>query len=562
MFNTQGDIQTPLRCRHRAARAATLLVFLTVVALGLTGCDPTGDIRFNATPRAVDRVDGVGWAVSLTPSRIYLGGTFTTVRSPGGQSRGSWANLAAFDRNTGAVITGFRADTNGIVRTLAVSGNTLYLGGDFTTVNGQPRARVAAVDLDTGAVKAFRADTNRVNKVVVAGDRLYVAGTFSTIGGVTRNRVAALDLTTGAVDPTFNPDVNASVNTIAAHADRSRVYIGGLYTSVHGTSTTRLTALDGHTGAVVAPTFSDVSGEALDLDLSPSGTRLAAALGEYGNQGAVFNTTTGSKGFRQRCGGDAQAVVIVGDNWYTGNHEECEGDDTIRLVGNSMLTGARQTDWLPAFDRFWGVRDLASDGQILVAAGDFTSVAGVAAQGLAVFDAAPPPPPAPVTLNADATWRYLDTGTMPNDWYLPSFDDSAWPQGGAQLGYGDGDESTVIGWGPNSGQKYVTSWFRTKFLATAVPATLTLDLVADDGAVVYVNGVEVVRDNMPGGADVASLRASSGRSGSAENAVRSFTVPPELVQVGINDIAVSVHQDSPGSSDISFSAALHSTAAP
>jgi outer membrane protein assembly factor BamB len=376
---------------QRGRRFAGHLVLAATVALGalgLTACDPEGDIRFLDAPLATHRVDGVGWAVALTPNRIYLGGTFTTVRNQSGQAQGSFANLAAFDRTTGTVIPGFRADTNGIVRTVAVSGNTLYLGGDFTTVNGQPRARVAAVDLTTGAVRAFRADTNRVNKVVVGGDRLYVAGAFTAIGGVPRNRVAALDLTTGAVDPTFDPNVNAMVNTIAVRPDRSRVFIGGLYTNVHGTATTRLTALDGHTGAVVGPTFLDVSGEALDLELNKAGTRLVAALAEYGNQGAVFNTSTGSKVFRQRCGGDAQAVAIAGDNWYTGVHEECEGDVSIRLVGNSLLTGARQSEWLPAFDRFWGVRDLATDGRILVVAGDFTTVAGVPAQGFALFPAA------------------------------------------------------------------------------------------------------------------------------------------------------------------------------
>jgi len=308
-------------------------------------------------------------------------------------------------------------------------------------------------------------------------------------------------------------------------------------------------------------TFLDVSGEALDLELNKDGTRLAAALAEYGNQGALFNTTTGSKMFRQRCGGDAQAVAIAGDNWYTGYHEECEGDFTIRLVGNSMLTGARQTDWLPAFDRFWGVRDLATDGRVLVVAGDFTSVAGVPAQGFTIFPAAPPPAPPPVSLPANATWRYLDSGVLEPGWSDPTFDDTTWAQGPAQLGYGDGDEATVISYGPNANQKYVTSWFRTSFLATAVPATLTLDLVADDGAVVYLNGVEVLRDNVGPGDDVAALRAASGRSGTAENAVRSFVLPPELVTAGINTIAVSVHQDLPTSSDLSFSAALRSTAA-
>ena len=72
--------------------------------------------------------------------------------------------------------------------------------------------------------------------------------------------------------------------------------------------------------------------------------------------------------------------------------------------------------------------------------------------------------------------------------------------------------------------------------------------------------MEVVRDNVGPGSDETALRAISGRSGSAENAVRSFALPTNLINVGINTIAVSVHQDTPSSSDLSFSAALRSTA--
>ena len=88
-----------------------------------------------------------------------------------------------------------------------------------------------------------------------------------------------------------------------------------------------------------------------------------------------------------------------------------------------------------------------------------------------------------------------------------------------------------------------------------------VDLVADDGAIIYLNGVEVQRDNVGAGTDSATLLAASNRSGSTESQVRTFTIPPELVQVGTNVIAVSVHQDWEASSDLSFDAALRSTAA-
>lgn len=542
-------------------RIIVRLAVAGLLLIGATACEPSGPVRYLDAPIASYRVNGIGWSTIIVGNTVYVGGAFTTVTDQQGATVASRANLAAFDKTTGALLTAFRADTNGTVRALASDGTNLYVGGDFTTLGGIGRGRLAAVDPVTGALRtAWRADAaSRISSLSVGGNRLYAAGTFGAVGGVTRNRVAAVDLATGAVDPLFDPDVDNTVSTIAALPDRSRVFIGGSYTSVGGVASWGLTALRGDTGAVTTPTFRDVSGQALDLMLQPGGAHLAASLGDYGNQGAWFDTTTGAKVFRQRCDGDGQAVAVIGTTMLTGFHEACEGNASVRLVANSTDTGARDLTWLPSFDRFWGVRDLAVDGSTLVVAGDFTNVAGVPAQGFAVFRAAPPPPPPPVRLPRGSTWRYLDAGVLQAGWAGPAFDDGAWASGRAELGYGDGDESTVVSYGPSATNKYVTTWFRTTFQATAVPSTLTLDLVADDGAVVYLNGIEVARDNVGAGTDSATLRAASNRSGAAETAVRSLTLPPELVQVGANTLAVSVHQDVPGSSDLSLDAALRST---
>ena len=93
-----------------------------------------------------------------------------------------------------------------------------------------------------------------------------------------------------------------------------------------------------------------------------------------------------------------------------------------------------------------------------------------------------------------------------------------------------------------------------------MPSALTLDLLDDDGAVVYVNGVEVARDNLPAGTVTGATRASANRSGAAESEIHTFSIPPSLVHTGTNTIAAEVHQDAPTSSDLSFQAALSSTA--
>src|SRR5467141_1189505 len=71
---------------------------------------------------------------------------------------------------------------------------------------------------------------------------------------------------------------------------------------------------------------------------------------------------------------------------------------------------------------------------------------------------------ADVLVPAGSVWKYLDNGSdQGTAWVAPSFDDSAWASGPAQLGYGDGDEATVVGFGPDPNNKYITTYFRRAF---------------------------------------------------------------------------------------------------
>src|SRR5204863_4574307 len=113
-----------------------------------------------------------------------------------------------------------------------------------------------------------------------------------------------------------------------------------------------------------------------------------------------------------------------------------------------------------------------------------------------------------------------------------------WKSGRAQLGYGDGDESTVIGYGSNANNKFVTTYFRRSFNVTN-PASITslqLQLLRDDGAVVYLNGQEIVRSNMPSGTVAYSTLASAAIGGADESAWYTYTVNPALLVTGTNVI--------------------------
>jgi len=171
-------------------------------------------------------------------------------------------------------------------------------------------------------------------------------------------------------------------------------------------------------------------------------------------------------------------------------------------------------------------------------------------------------PPDPALVRSGRVWRYLDDGTDPGaTWSSPGFDDHAWNSGPSPLGYGDGDEATMVSFvdtDPLTGgvQRNAATWFRTEFEVSDPAAweRLRLTLTYDDGAAVYLNGVEVLRsDTLWAGAGFRDYATGA----SSDNAQLSRDdVPASGLRAGRNVLAVQVHQSDPGGSDISFDLTL------
>jgi acid phosphatase type 7 len=158
-------------------------------------------------------------------------------------------------------------------------------------------------------------------------------------------------------------------------------------------------------------------------------------------------------------------------------------------------------------------------------------------------------------VQAGSVWKYLDNGSdQGTAWRATSFDDSTWPSGTAQLGYGDGDEATTVGFGPDASNKFITTYFRRAFNVTnaSLFTSLTLRVLRDDGAVVYLNGVEVWRTNMPTGTVGFGTPASVAIAGADESTFVQTTISPSLLVSGTNVLAIELHQSGGTSTDISF----------
>jgi len=183
--------------------------------------------------------------------------------------------------------------------------------------------------------------------------------------------------------------------------------------------------------------------------------------------------------------------------------------------------------------------------------------------------------PAAVRLQIDSAivatgsvWKYLDNGSdQGNAWRASGFNDNAWKSGPAELGYGDAadnrPEATVVNSGPSS-SKYITTYFRRAFLVPDpnLYTSLALGVLRDDGVVLYLNGDEIFRSNLPAGTIGYRTNASTSIGGNDETTFQQTTLNPALLRPDTNVLAAEIHQSSSTSTDISFDLFLHGTVGP
>ncbi len=217
--------------------------------------------------------------------------------------------------------------------------------------------------------------------------------------------------------------------------------------------------------------------------------------------------------------------------------------------GTNLLAGQTNAQLL-----LTNAQPLQSGAYQVVVSNRFGSVTSAAASLLIA-------PPLRIVTNfvaAGAVWRYrdnaVDQGTV---WRGVNFNDAAWPSGPAQLGFGDQDEATLI-----ASNRQWTTYFRRAFQVAdaALVETLNARLIRDDGAVVYLNGTEVWRSNLPTNTTVLySTPASQNLGVPDENTWLAKALDPAALRNGTNVVAVEIHQNNLTSSDLSFDFELSGT---
>ena len=408
-----------------------------------------------ATALPTVQTDGVVFSVAVVGDVVYAGGRFGRAR-PAGTPLGSpqevvRTNLLAFRLSTGEllpwapVVTGTQYTStsapDAFCRTVAAQtyvcdsvfrvkaspdGSRLYVGGDFSGVNGVGRQRVAAFDTAGGALSTtFRPAFNgRVRALSVTADAVYVGGDFTTVNaGTPRSRLAAVD-TGGAVLP-WAPTADRMVWSLLAVPAANKVIIGGNFNTINSTTVHGLEAVD--LGGANAPwAYRSVPAGSVITDLVTDGSAVFASGYDYATSNSArfegrmaLELDTGARRWIAACFGDTQGLAVADglvysashshDCQYTNGHPQTSPSTYQRLMaetaavggayqggGNALVAAGSpipaQVHWYPDTDggpsnSYWknGPWSVAATSDYVVYGGEFLDVNGAPQQSLVRF---------------------------------------------------------------------------------------------------------------------------------------------------------------------------------
>lgn len=371
-----------------------VLIGSAVAAMVVTGTGVARAAVVGAAAHTSPQFNGSVYAIAYHGDTVYVGGSFTSAVIDGRLVHRD--RLAAFDTRSGDLLD-WAPEADNTVRALAVSDRSVYAAGDFTEISGRRRDSLARIDGSTGVVGTFSHQITGIPQALAVGDgKLYVGGSISRVDSSPRTRLAAFSLYDGAIDRRWRPTADDTVHALAFAGDR--VYLGGSFHRTDGVrSTLRLSAVDPSTGELddgfrpSPPAI--VHAIAVDRD------GVYAAMGGRGGQAAAY-TPTGRTRWARTFDGDVQGVAVLDGTAYVGGHFDracatsangahgaCTGGSRSRIKLAAVNSDGSLNAWAPQANGIVGVRTIVVDPvrRTVAVGGDFTTIGGKTQKRYAFF---------------------------------------------------------------------------------------------------------------------------------------------------------------------------------
>ncbi|WP_281423668.1 PKD domain-containing protein [Microbacterium flavum] len=290
-----------------------------------------------SVPLPTAQIDGVAWTQAIAGNTVFVGGEFTTARPAGaaaGVNTSPRANLMAYTLSTG-VMTSWNPGANGAIKSIVASpdGSTVYVGGTFTTIAGVSRSRIAAFNAATGAILPWNPAANGpVSDIAVRGTTVWLGGDFSYVGGASRVRIASVSASTAKALPfTATLAGGYGVRAVVVDPSGSKVVVAGSFESANGSTNPGrgMAALDAVSGATVP--------WAVNSLIRNAGTK-AAMYSLYSDGDSVYGT-----GYDFGGGPEDGFEGVFRANWSDGSLvwlQDCHGDDYSVAVSSGVVYSA------------------------------------------------------------------------------------------------------------------------------------------------------------------------------------------------------------------------------
>ncbi|MEC5180194.1 PKD domain-containing protein [Arthrobacter sp. CG_A4] len=333
-----------LRLAHRAAAMVLALVLLAAFAVAwapgsaadsapVDPNDPKTPVTVTADSLPTAQHDGVAWQTAIIGNTVYVVGKFNNARpynaAPGTQQVPR-SNILAFNLATGQLIPGFAPVLNAQALAVAAApdGSRLYIGGDFTTVNGVQRLRVAALDPVTGSlISTFAPQMSATVRAIAAkGTTVWLGGTFTAVGSAARSRLAAVNAADGSLLPWAPNAAGGQVNALTVSPDGAKIVVGGSFSTLNGSNRPGFGL-----GMVNATSGANIATQANDVVRNSGST---SAILSLHSDGTSFYGT----GFIKNTGGNLEGAFSA--NWSDARIkwvEDCHGDSYGVFASNTAV---------------------------------------------------------------------------------------------------------------------------------------------------------------------------------------------------------------------------------